>query len=100
MTHATIDGVKIFTDFDCQLAEMENYLEYVNARVDEDVSTITVTTCPDGLVDVKWVAHGQKFERIRRITGYLTGDLNSWNNAKQAEEHDRVKHDVGGYDHA
>ena len=34
-----------------------------------------------------------KFERIRRITGYLTGDLNTWNNAKQAEEHDRVKHD-------
>lgn len=30
--------------------------------------------------------------RMRRITGYLTGDLSSWNSAKQAEEHDRVKH--------
>ncbi len=30
--------------------------------------------------------------RMRRITGYLTGDLNSWNSAKRAEERDRVKH--------
>ena len=31
-------------------------------------------------------------ERIRRITGYLTGDLNRFNDAKRAEERDRVKH--------
>ena len=30
--------------------------------------------------------------RMRRITGYLTGSLESWNSAKQAEEKDRVKH--------
>lgn len=34
------------------------------------------------------------FERVRRITGYLVGTLDRWNNAKQAEERDRVKHDV------
>lgn len=33
-----------------------------------------------------------KFERIRRITGYLVGTMDKWNNAKKAEEHDRVKH--------
>ena len=33
-----------------------------------------------------------KFERIRRITGYLVGTLDRFNNAKRAEEHDRVKH--------
>lgn len=33
-----------------------------------------------------------KFERIRRVTGYLTGSLDRWNNAKRAEEKDRVKH--------
>jgi len=33
-----------------------------------------------------------KFERIRRITGYLVGTLNNFNNAKRAEERDRVKH--------
>ena len=35
-----------------------------------------------------------KFERIRRITGYLVGTLDHWNDAKRAEEHDRVKHDL------
>ncbi|MEG2199424.1 MAG: anaerobic ribonucleoside triphosphate reductase [Anaerovorax sp.] len=34
------------------------------------------------------------FERIRRITGYLVGTVDRFNNAKRAEEHDRVKHDV------
>ena len=35
-----------------------------------------------------------KFERLRRITGYLVGTLDRWNDAKKAEEHARVKHSV------
>ena len=35
---------------------------------------------------------GPSFQRIRRITGYLVGTLERFNNAKRAEEHDRVKH--------
>ena len=35
---------------------------------------------------------GVKFDRIRRITGYLVGTLDRFNNGKRAEEHDRVKH--------
>lgn len=35
---------------------------------------------------------GVGFERIRRITGYLVGTMEKWNNAKKAEERDRVKH--------
>ena len=38
--------------------------------------------------------HGVKFERIRRITGYLVGTTDRWNNAKRAEEQDRVKHNT------
>lgn len=38
------------------------------------------------------VGEGIKFERIRRITGYLVGDMSHWNDAKAAEEQDRVKH--------
>ncbi len=37
---------------------------------------------------------GTRFERIRRITGYLVGTLDRFNDAKRAEEHDRVKHGV------
>ena len=38
------------------------------------------------------MGEGVAFERIRRITGYLVGTMDKWNNAKKAEEHDRVKH--------
>lgn len=38
------------------------------------------------------VGEGVKFERIARITGYLVGTLDRWNNGKRAEERDRVKH--------
>ena len=40
------------------------------------------------------ICGSHNISRIRRITGYLTGDLDSWNSAKQAEEHDRVKHGI------
>lgn len=36
----------------------------------------------------------QPFDRIRRITGYLVGTLDRFNNGKRAEEHDRVKHGI------
>ena len=38
------------------------------------------------------LGEGVKFERIRRITGYLTGTVERWCNAKQSELRDRVKH--------
>lgn len=41
----------------------------------------------------KEVGKGIKFERIRRVTGYLAGDVSSFNNAKREEEKDRVKHE-------
>ena len=37
---------------------------------------------------------GVGLERIRRITGYLVGTMDKWNDAKRAEEHDRVKHSL------
>ena len=40
------------------------------------------------------LGQGVPFERIRRITGYLVGTMEKWNNAKRAEEHDRVKHSL------
>ena len=40
----------------------------------------------------KVIGEGQKFERIRRVTGYLAGDVSRFNNGKRADERDRVKH--------
>ena len=44
----------------------------------------------------KTVGQGVGFERIRRITGYLVGTTDRFNNAKKAEDHDRVKHGTAG----
>ncbi|MDO4261358.1 MAG: anaerobic ribonucleoside-triphosphate reductase [Eubacteriales bacterium] len=40
------------------------------------------------------VGENVKFDRIRRITGYLVGTTDRFNNAKRAEENDRVKHSL------
>ena len=45
------------------------------------------------------VGEGVKFERIRRITGYLVGTIDRFNDGKRAEERDRVKHSMGGNKH-
>lgn len=46
--------------------------------------------------EVKTVGEGVDFERIRRITGYLVGTVDRFNNGKRAEERDRVKHGTEG----
>lgn len=45
-------------------------------------------------VKQEMVGEGVGFERVRRITGYLVGTLDRFNDAKRAEEKDRVKHSV------
>ena len=44
--------------------------------------------------NIKNAGEGVRFERIRRITGYLVGTLDRFNDAKRAEEKDRVKHNA------
>ena len=41
------------------------------------------------------VGEGVNFERIRRITGYLVGTIDRFNDAKAAEVKERVKHGIG-----
>ena len=88
------EGVRVTaTNFKPSIDELKAYVKFVKERV-QNVSSIQVTLCDNGEVDITWTAHNQKFERIRRITGYLVGTTDRWNDAKQAEEHDRVKHDT------
>jgi hypothetical protein len=46
-------------------------------------------------IDVKYTYDDVPFDRIRRITGYLVGTLERFNDAKRAEVEDRVKHNIG-----
>ena len=50
----------------------------------------------DNVKEEKLVGEGIGFERIRRITGYLVGTTDRFNNGKKAEEKDRVKHGTEG----
>jgi len=50
----------------------------------------------DNVKEEKLVGEGIGFERIRRITGYLVGTTDRFNNGKKAEEKDRVKHGTQG----
>ena len=57
-------------------------------KVKEEVQVVEVKE------NEKKIGEGVQFERIRRITGYLVGTVDRFNNGKRAEEHDRVKHSV------
>ena len=92
-----IDNVMVTANFEMTESEAKNYIEYVRERVSTPLKSIEVKMCDNGKVDVNYDAQGEKFERIRRITGYLTGSLETWNDAKQAEESERVKHNGRGF---
>ena len=60
----------------------------------DEIETLTVAKTEGDNAALDYTLRPPKFQRIRRITGYLVGNLDRFNNAKRAEEHDRVKHDM------
>ena len=72
--------------------EMDAYIARANSKY--AISTVQALDIHvDGdYVDLRYHLAPRPFSRIRRITGYLVGDMSHWNNAKAAEERDRVKH--------
>lgn len=83
----TVDGINDITE-----KEALNYIHYVENNTNERVESLHLSLASNGDINIDYVLQPQKFERIRRITGYLVGTIDRWNNAKRAEEHDRVKH--------
>ncbi len=72
--------------------EVENYVNYLEEKHGKIVE---LTIKLDGeFVDLAFVKEVVPFERIRRITGYLVGTMDKWNNAKSSEEADRVHHSL------
>lgn len=55
-------------------------------------SAIARLDASHGEIVIEMHIPGARFERIRRITGYFVGALDRFNDAKRAEERDRVKH--------
>lgn len=72
--------------------EIEYYKNYVLTKAPH--ADLIELYAVGNMVDITYHVPEVKFDRIRRITGYLVGTLDRWNDAKRAEEHDRVKHGV------
>lgn len=90
-----VSKMQVRSNFKMSAKEQEYYLNALKEKEGtlDNISEVYFSLNKNNNdVDVDYTIKEPKFERIRRITGYLTGDLNRWNNAKQAEEHDRVKH--------
>jgi len=85
----------LYTDIvDMGHKEHDAYVQMVKEKAgDKEVLIIAAMKAEDDCVDIHYVVKSnKKFERIRRITGYLTGTIDRWGNAKRAELRDRVKH--------
>lgn len=91
-----IDGITIEFNVSNVTEEIaKDYVNYAKEHKSEssDISKIIVFINGDEAdIEIQYVQDKPKIERIRRITGYLTGALNVWNDAKRAEESERVKH--------
>lgn len=65
-----IKGVEVESELDnFTEQDAQKYIDYVKDRVVEPLKSINVINCDDGKVDVDYILQGEKFERIRRITG-------------------------------
>lgn len=79
---------------------VEEQQAYINRAIEKYGDNVVSLTIKIDENDPEWIdldyelKTNRPFHRLRRITGYLVGRLERWNNAKSAEEKDRVKHGV------
>ncbi|MBE6840113.1 MAG: hypothetical protein IJN05_09225 [Ruminococcus sp.] len=74
--------------------EIDAYIEYGKNKYPERQITAMDINIDNDFVDLKFYFRPVKFERIRRITGYLVGTTDRFNDAKKAEVQQRVKHSL------
>ncbi len=69
------------------------YQNYLEKKYNRKLSSLDIKIDGD-FADLDYSFEPVPFERIRRITGYLVGTMDQWNDAKTKEETDRIKHSV------
>ena len=82
-----IENARLLTE-----PEILECIRRAEAEADAPIARIRLTKLKDGSDRADYITFTRKFERIRRITGYLVGTIDRWNNAKKSEERERVKH--------
>ena len=86
-----IDSIPVKTEEELPDEELISYVQRGREKYGRALISVEVTI--DGeYADVCYHTKKIPFDRIRRITGYLVGTMDKWNDGKRAEEHDRVKH--------
>lgn len=89
-----VDGIKLYSSVDLDKDEAEEICRRQCKRVKVTPDFVIVDVDDGWLVAAPYFVDPRKFERIRRITGYLVGTLDRFNDGKRAEESERVKHSV------
>jgi len=74
--------------------EQQAYVDYVRKKNPNRALKSLKIEVDGDYVNLTYELEPVPFERIRRITGYLVGTMDRWNDAKRAEERDRVKHGI------
>lgn len=94
-----IGGVRVVVDpglTDVTYNEAVNYINQLEEGLERRKERLTELflspAAADNEITQDYTIKPIGFQRIRRITGYLVGDLDRWNNAKKKEERDRLKH--------
>lgn len=81
------------TGDELEQTEINAYIQRAKEKYGREPLGIDIKLDGD-YVDLSYDFGCQPFQRIRRITGYLVGTLERFNDGKRAEERDRVKHGI------
>ena len=90
-----VNGVTVESNFDCPKEEAEGYVRLYDVDEHRKLKSLQLTMVPDDrmdYIDIKAVYTRVPFDRIARITGYLVGTVDRFNDAKKAELKDRETH--------
>lgn len=90
-----VNGVTVESNFDCPKEEAEGYVRLYDVDEHRKLKRLELTLVPNDtqdFLDIKAVYTRVPFDRIARITGYLVGTVDRFNDAKKAELKDRETH--------
>lgn len=83
------------TNGELSQSEINSYIAHGKELYPEKTIESMTITLDGEYADIDYSFADVPFQRIRRITGYLVGTLDRFNNAKRCEVEDRVKHSIG-----